>query len=61
MLHVMNLADTDGLTRLMEEKSIDAVIHFAAYIAVGESMVKPELYFTNNTCGSLSLFTAMAR
>jgi len=45
----------------MEEKKVDAVIHFAAYIAVGESMVKPELYFANNVCGSLSLFTAMAR
>jgi UDP-glucose-4-epimerase GalE len=37
----------------------DAVIHFAAYISVGESMQAPELYFANNTGGSLSLFTAM--
>jgi len=37
----------------------DAVIHFAAYISVGESMQAPELYFANNTAGSLSLFTAM--
>ena len=61
MLRVMSTADTDGLTRLMTEESIDAVIHFAAYIAVGESMVKPELYLANNTCGSLSLLTAMVR
>jgi UDP-glucose-4-epimerase GalE len=61
LLHVMNTLDTDGLTRLMTEKPVDAVIHFAAYIAVGESMVKPELYLTNNTCGSLSLLTAMTR
>jgi UDP-glucose-4-epimerase GalE len=60
-LRVMNLADTDGLTRLMQEKSVDAVIHFAAYISVGESTVKPELYFGNNLSGSLSLFTAMTR
>src|SRR6185295_15703132 len=52
LLRVMNTADTDGLTQLMTEESIDAVIHFAAYIAVGESMVKPELYLANNTCGS---------
>jgi UDP-glucose 4-epimerase len=39
----------------------DAVIHFAAYISVGESMQAPELYFANNVGGSLSLFTAMLR
>lgn len=37
----------------------DAVIHFAAYISVGESMRSPELYFSNNLAGSLSLFSAM--
>jgi len=36
-----------------------AVIHFAAYIAVGESMRAPEVYFENNVGGSLSLCTAM--
>src|ERR1700694_3807195 len=46
-LRVLNTADTDGLVRLMGEKPIDAVIHFAAYIAVGESTVKPELHFAN--------------
>jgi len=60
-LRVMNLADTDGLTRLMQEKSVDAVIHFAAFISVGESNLRPELYFENNVGGSLSLFTAMTR
>ena len=37
------------------------MIHFAAYIAVGESMKAPEDYFHNNVAGSLSLFTAMVR
>ncbi len=37
----------------------DAVIHFAAYISVGESMQAPELYFSNNVAGSLSLLAAM--
>jgi UDP-glucose 4-epimerase len=60
-LHAMNLSDTEGLTRLMTEKSVGAVIHFAAYALVGESTVKPELYFANNVCGSLSLLTAMQR
>ncbi len=43
----------------MARMKFDAVIHFAAYIAVGESTLKPELYFTNNISGSISLFTAM--
>jgi UDP-glucose 4-epimerase len=55
----MDLSDTDGLSRVLA--GYDAVIHFAAYIAVGESMQKPELYFANNTGGSLSLLTAMLR
>ena len=60
-LRVMSTADTDGLTRLMTEKPVTAVVHFAAHSMVGESMAKPELYFENNVSGSLSLFTAMTR
>ncbi len=60
-LRVVDLLDTDGLVRVMEEKPCQAVIHFAAYIAVGESMKIPEVYFKNNTAGSLSLLTAMLK
>jgi len=60
-LRVVDLLDTDGLAGLMKEKRFDAVVHFAAYIAVGESMKVPELYFHNNTAGSLSLLTAMLK
>ena len=60
-LHVMNLADTEGLTRLLASRPCEAVIHFAAYIAVGESMRVPEVYFANNVGGSVSLLTAMQR
>lgn len=41
------------------EDQIDAVVHLAAYIAAGESMVKPELYWQNNTLNSLGLLEAM--
>lgn len=61
LLRVMDIHDTDGLVRLFNEKPCDAVIHFAAYIAVGESMKQPEIYFENNVAGSLSLFTAMVK
>jgi UDP-glucose-4-epimerase GalE len=60
-LRVVDLLDTEGLVRVMTETPCDAVIHFAAFIAVGESMKRPEIYFHNNTAGSLSLLTAMLR
>lgn len=60
-LRVVDVLDTEGLVRVMNEKPCDAVIHFAAYIAVGESMKVPEVYFRNNTAGSLSLLTAMVK
>jgi UDP-glucose-4-epimerase GalE len=59
LLHEIRLQDTAGLTQLLQ--GVDAVVHFAAYIAVGESTREPELYFSNNVGGSLSLFEAMAR
>jgi len=60
-LRIMALADTERLTHLLRSRPFEAVVHFAAYIAVGESTREPEMYFTNNVSGSLSLFTAMAR
>jgi UDP-glucose-4-epimerase GalE len=58
-LNVVRLQDTAAVSKLLA--GVDAVVHFAAYIAVGESTRDPELYFANNVGGSLSLFDAMAR
>src|SRR6478736_5153615 len=58
-LHVLRMQDTDGVARLLE--GIDAVVHFAAHSMVGESMREPELYFSNNIGGTVSLLEAMAR
>ena len=60
-LHEMDLADTKALAQLMAGTECEAVIHFAAFIAVGESMREPARYFTNNVGGSLSLLDAMVR
>jgi UDP-glucose-4-epimerase GalE len=57
----LNLSDTDALAELMRQRAPEAVIHFAAYIAVGESMREPGAYFENNVGGSLSLLSAMVR
>jgi UDP-glucose 4-epimerase len=58
-LYQLNLCQTDALAELMRQHKPDAVIHFAAFIAVGESMREPGRYFNNNVCGSLSLLNAM--
>ena len=57
--HQLRVQQTGQITEIAAGH--DAVIHFAAYIAVGESMKAPELYFENNVGGSLSLATAMLR
>ena len=58
--HKLNLSETDALTNLLGQERVDAVIHFAAYMAVGESTQNPGLYFSNNVGGTLSLLNAMA-
>jgi UDP-glucose-4-epimerase GalE len=58
-LRRMNIRDTQGVSALLRNEGVDAVIHFAAFIAVGESTKMPEVYFANNVSGSLSLLTAM--
>ena len=58
-LRILRIQETDALTEVL--KGADAVIHFAGFIAVGESVREPELYFSNNVGGTLSLFEAMNR
>jgi UDP-glucose 4-epimerase len=55
----LSLLETGALADLLGRERVDAVVHFAAYIAVGESTSKPGLYFLNNDGGSASLFNAM--
>lgn len=54
-----DLLDEEGLKKIFAENSIDAVIHFAGYKAVGESVAKPLLYYENNIKGSINLYAAM--
>jgi len=60
-LHIINLHDTASLEALFATHHFDAVIHFAAFIAVGESMQEPERYFRNNVGGSVALLEMMRR
>lgn len=56
-----NIQDLQLLDRIFAEHAIDAVMHFAAYKAVAESMTNPLRYFTNNVYGTLMLLDAMQR
>lgn len=47
------------LDQLFSSRKIDAVMHFAAYAYVGESVTNPEKYYRNNVVGTLTLLAAM--
>lgn len=54
-----DLRNKDNILEAMQSEKPDAVIHFAAYIEVGESMITPMPFFENNVSGSLNLMSAM--
>jgi len=54
-LRVGNLLDAEFLEKTLKETKFDAIIHFAGYISMAESVEKPEMYFKNNTFATLQL------
>jgi len=54
-----DIADRVLVRRLIREHRIGAVMHFAAYAYVGESMRAPGKYFENNVCNSAALLDSM--
>ncbi len=55
-----NLSDLDSLRSAMKTASPEGVIHFAAFIEVGESMKDPLKYFRNNVANAINLAQAAA-
>ena len=53
--------DREKLEKVFEENKIDAVMNFAGYKAVGESVQKPIEYYTNNISGALVLLDTMRK
>ncbi len=53
--HQVDLLDMPALSAVFEGRTFDAVIHFAALKAVGESVAKPVLYYQNNLAGTINL------
>jgi UDP-arabinose 4-epimerase len=54
-----DIGDEAAVARALAVHRIEAVLHFAAYAYVGESMEQPRLYFSNNVAGTLGLLNAM--
>jgi len=57
-LQVGSILDESFLAKIFSENNFEATIHFAGYISMGESMEKPDIYFNNNTFGTLKLLEA---
>jgi UDP-glucose 4-epimerase len=58
-LIVGDMSDRTLLENIFSTHKIEAVMHFAAYIAVGESVTDPAKYYQNNVAGTLTLLEAM--
>lgn len=54
-----DLGDSAAITAAVSQTAPDAVMHFAAYALVGESMEDPSMYFRNNVIGGIHLAEAM--
>ncbi len=60
-LVVADLGDAAAVERVFEAEKIEAVLHFAAYSLVGESVTEPLKYYRNNAAAPLVLLDAMRR
>jgi UDP-glucose 4-epimerase len=60
-LIVGDISDRELLNRLFTTIKVDAVMHFAAFAYVGESVVNPAKYYQNNVVGTLTLLNCMTQ
>lgn len=56
-----DIGNSELLDEVFKSHKIDAVMHFAAFTDVGESVVNPLKYYHNNVCHTLNLLNAMQR
>ncbi len=59
-LIVGDTADQRLVAKICKDFKISSVVHFAAYKAVGESMTKPEMYWSNNVASTEKLLAVLA-
>ena len=58
-LIVGDIADTAHVAMTIRQFHVTSIVHFAAFSLVGESMIEPRAYYTNNVIGTLHLLDAM--
>ena len=58
-MYILDCKSKTGLRKIFSENKIDAVIHFAAFKAVGESVKKPLMYYRNNLDSAMALLEVM--
>ena len=58
-IYECDVCERAQMNRVFEENKIDAVVHFAGYKAVGESVEKPLMYYRNNLDSTLALLELM--
>ena len=56
-----DIADSELLNQIFTSTTFDAVMHFASYIEVGESVINPSKYYQNNFINTINLMDAMVR
>jgi UDP-glucose 4-epimerase len=56
-----DICNENAMNKVLTAHKVDAVIHFAGYKSVGESVKKPVEYYKNNIGGTVSLLNAMTR
>ena len=54
-----DLLNNEDLSKIFDNNEIEAVIHFAAFSQVAESVKNPQKYYVNNVCGTINLLSAM--
>jgi UDP-glucose 4-epimerase len=57
-LFQVDLKDKQAVSEVFQKNNFDAIIHFAAFALVGESVKSPDLYFENNVGGTINLLNA---
>ena len=60
-LEIGDLSDKERLESVFKNYPIEAVIHFAAYAYVGESVTEPAKYYNNNVCNTVQLLDVMRK
>ena len=59
VFYKLDCKDKDGLRKVFSENQVDAIIHFAAFKAVGESVKKPLQYYRNNLDSAMAMLEVM--